>query len=238
VVVLEEDQTVLDLDQLAVLWPRLEAALARDTAGPSAEHGRSGNGGGEGSAAVLNLDVVQAVVEISTGAQAIAAEVVRILNLDSKQTRTTGALIEAMPDWYVQLRNRDQPVAKHIKDDATRWLRQARIVLRLRTHEAGLGRLCPEHRDTHPTELRREADEATLSPAVLAGRQQPIGSTGLPLEAGLTWKRSESVYCPKCKKRWDGVVELRVLMRMIAVADKASAPVSPNQETPTTTEET
>lgn len=295
VVVLEEDQTVLDLDQLAVLWPRLESALARDTAGPSSEHGRSGNHGGEGSAAVINIDVQRAMVEIAVGVDKIAAEVEALLNLDRRwrpsvrrylaaiaalgragadvdvaqaevdrlvrnglltkarhlmhvraelddtvrilrrreavvrqakrnvRLNWTSDVIAAMPDWYVQLRNRNQPLADHIKADAKTWLRQARTVLRLRTHETGIGRLCPDHRE-RPTELRREADEATLPVAVLAGRSQSIDkASGLPIEAALTWRRSDAVYCPTCKRRWSGVTELRVLMLMIETADKAVA---------------
>lgn len=220
IVVPETDQTVLDLDELAVLWPHLDAALARDTAGPSAEMGRAGGGGGKGSPAVLNLDVEQAQVEITVGVQAIAAEVVRLLKLDRDKARSTGAIIAALPDWYVQLRNRNQPLAGHIRSDVKTWLRTARSALRLRTYEAPLGWRCPDHRD-RPTELRREADEARLSSTVLAGRKQQIDkTTGRPLEPALTWQHSESVFCPHCKKRWSGLAELRMLMRLIDHADR------------------
>lgn len=316
VVVLEQDQTVLDLDELAVLWPRLEYAVARDTAGPSAEHGRSGTRSADGWSSkvaaadnaadfaaivkaakrqVINVDVERARAEITTGVDRIAAEAEALLNLDrhwrpsvrrylvaiaalgragddvdvaqaeverlvrngmltkvnhimraraqldeavrvlrrreavvrqakrNVRINWTSDVLVALPDWYVQLRNRNQPLAGHIRADAKTWLRQARTVLRLRTHEAGIGRLCPDHRD-RPTELRREADEATLPVAVLAGRRQPIDkASGLPIDAALTWERSDAVYCPTCKRRWSGITELRVLMLMIETADKVDS---------------
>lgn len=207
----QPDETELDLAELAVLWPCLDAALARDTAGPSAEPTGSTGAVGAGSAAVLNLDVQHAQVEIAGGVARIEAEAQRLLNLTPAR-RTTLAVIEAMPDWYRQLRDRGQPLANHIRDDVPRWLRHARSVLRLRTREQPLGRMCPHHRD-HPAELLREADEAVLSDAVRAGRQPPPGT------APLTWRRAESVRCPRCKLRWSGITELRVLMRMIEQAD-------------------
>jgi hypothetical protein len=217
----ETDQTILELDELAVLWPHLAGALARDTAGPSAEMGRAGGGGGKGSPAVLNLDVQQAQVEISVGVQRIAAEVVRLLKLDRDKARSTAGIIAAMPDWYVQLRNRNQPLAGPIKSDATSWLRTARSALRLRTYEEPIGWRCPDHRRDHPTELRREADEARLSSAVLAGRVPALDKvSGLPIEPALSWQHSESVFCPKCGRRWSGVAELRVLMRMIEQVER------------------
>lgn len=211
-VVVETDQAQLDLAELAILWPRLAAALARDTAGPSAEPTGSSAAVGAGSAAVLNLDVQDVQVEIATGVAKIEAEVVRLLRLEQAKRRSTLQVIEAMPDWYAQLRDRTQPLAAHIADDAKVWLRQARSVLRLRTREEPLGWKCPHHRD-RPTELRRDADEAQLHAAVLAGRPTPPG------HAPLTWKRAESVYCPRCKERWSGIAELRVLMRMIEQAN-------------------
>lgn len=207
----EADQAELDLAELAVLWPRLAAALARDAAGPSAEPTGSTSAVGAGSASVLNLDVQHVQVEIATGVARVEAEAVRILRLAAAR-RDTLVVIEAMPGWYVQLKAREQPLARHIADDAQLWLRQARGVLRLRTREQPLGWLCPHHRD-RPTELLRDADEATLDPAVLAGRQPPPGTPPL------TWRRAESVHCPRCKQRWSGIAELRVLMRMIEQAD-------------------
>lgn len=211
--IVETDQTQLDLAELAVLWPRLEAALGRDGAGPSSESERSSGPDPLGSPAVINLDVQQARAEIAVGVAEIEAEVERLLKLDRRH-RSTQAIIEALPDWYQQLRDRNQPLAKHIADDVIRWSRVARTALRLRTVEYRIGWLCPNHRD-RPAELVKDADEATLHPSIIAGREPPGGFPPL------TWRYAESVHCPRCKERWAGIAQLRTLMRMIEAANAA-----------------
>lgn len=149
---------------------------------------------------------------------------------EEARRRWTQDALDQMGIWYVQLRNRQQPLADHITADVQRWHRVARKALRLRSAEQPLDWRCPHHRD-EPTELIREADEAILSDRLLSGRGQRLGDDGKPIEAPLTWRRADSVYCPRCKKRWAGMTELRVLMRMIEQADAGGTVDEPEQPT-------
>lgn len=276
----EPDTTELELRELIALWPRLEAALARDGAGPSAAPSGGGGGPAAGSPAVIDLDTERVRTLIALGVHEVEAEAIRILNitppdkviarlraqlvvvqqrradaravllklrrLDRRLTvdehitavtasadvyearqaiaelqarlarvdyrRSTLGVLEKLPLWYAQLRDRDQPLAKNIAKDVQRWRRDARSVLRLQTREQPIGWTCPNHRDA-PAELVRDRDEATLDPAVIAGRAPADGA------APLVWRRAESVHCPTCKTKWVGVEQMRVLMRMIDKAE-------------------
>lgn len=76
----EPDTTELELAELSVLWPRLEEAVARDTAGPSA----APSGGGSGSRhsrSVIDVDTEDVRVIIATGVRRVEVETVRLLNI-------------------------------------------------------------------------------------------------------------------------------------------------------------
>lgn len=280
--------TELDLAELAVLWPRLETALGRDTAGPSAAPS-GGSGGSNGSPAVIDIDTRDVMTLIEVGVHDLESQAIRLLNITPadrvltlirahiaaheqrrassravliklrqavryrpelpeglgpkhepltdahrlaaraaietiiqaneaietarrriervQYRRSTLGVIEALPLWYAQLRDRNQPLAEHITEDARRWRRDARRVLRLRTAETPIGWNCPHHRG-EPAELLRDGNEATLSAAVIAGTQ--------PHQAApLTWRNAESVHCPSCRQKWVGVEQLWALMQMI-----------------------
>ena len=157
-------------------------------------------------------ELARAEAEALRARNAIRDHDARIRRVEHR--RTVAGLLELLPAWYVQLRDRKQPLARHLGQSTRRCLGHARDALRLQTREERIGWPCPHHRD-EPAELVRDRDEARLSESVLAGRAQAVG------EAPLTWKRAESVHCPKCKERWAGVEQLRVLMRMIEEADQA-----------------
>lgn len=74
------DTCELDLRELAVLWPRLEAALARDGAGPSAAPSGSSSVRA-GSPAVIDLDTERVMTLIELGVHELEAEAIRLLNI-------------------------------------------------------------------------------------------------------------------------------------------------------------
>ena len=72
---LEGTDLAIAMAELLVLWPRLEAALARDGSGPGDQDKGGGKGGTKaGSPAPLDLDVQAAIVDIAYGAAAIVDE--------------------------------------------------------------------------------------------------------------------------------------------------------------------
>jgi hypothetical protein len=158
-----------------------------------------------------HITAVTASAAVYEARKAIAELTARVARVQYRCS--TLGVLEKMPTWYALLRDREQPLAEHIAKDVQRWRRDARSVLRLQTREQSIGWTCPNHRDA-PAELVRDRDEATLDPAVIAGRRLTDGT------APLVWRRAESVHCPTCKTKWVGVEQMRVLMRMI---DKAEA---------------
>ena len=199
-------QLAMDCDELVILWGRLHQAVPRDSSGLGGEPKR---GASDPRAAVINLDVDQAITEIASGAAQIAGEAVRLLNL-APGPRPTYGVLTSLVDWHRSLSAREQPLARHIAADVPRWARQARMALRLESPERELGKLCPFHRDDHPTPLMVESDRARLHTALLR-RERPAAG-----EAALTWQRSDAVTCHHCKRRWSGVHMLRELGPLLA----------------------
>lgn len=158
-----EDMTV----ELLALWRAMPYALARDSAGLLTGD-RHAVGGSKGSAASVNIDVVDASVIVETGIAARAVEAVAILNLDRAVLRSTVAIIEAFPDWHRSLEARKQPLAGHIVKDMDSWLRQARGAIGIRKHDRRLGPMCPDHRD-NPAPLLEVGAQATLARTLVDG---------------------------------------------------------------------
>lgn len=77
--------------ELIALWPRLEAGLARDGAGPSAAPSGSGGAGGNGSPAVADLDTVSIIARIERGVRELEGEALALLSLPSPK-ETAAAL--------------------------------------------------------------------------------------------------------------------------------------------------
>lgn len=153
--------------ELLALWRAMPYALARDSAGLLTGD-RHAVGGSKGSAASVNIDVVDASVIVETGIAARAVEAVAILNLDRAVLRSTVAIIEAFPDWHRSLEARKQPLAVHIVKDMDSWLRQARGAIGIRKHDRRLGPMCPDHRD-NPAPLLEVGAQATLAKTLVDG---------------------------------------------------------------------
>jgi hypothetical protein len=153
-----------------------------------------------------HITAVTASADVYEARKAIAELTARVARVQYRCS--TLGVLEKMPTWYALLRDREQPLAEHIAKDVRRWRRDARSVLRLQTREQSIGWTCPNHRDA-PAVLVRDRDEATLDPAVIAGRRLADGT------APLVWRRAETVHCPTCKTKWVGVEQMRILMRMI-----------------------
>ncbi|HEY2088560.1 MAG TPA: hypothetical protein VGH54_21395 [Mycobacterium sp.] len=186
----DQEEVTADAMELLALQRVLAAALARDSAGPSAGKAeRHGSGGAKGSAASINLEVLEVAVVLETGIDQFAAEAVRILNLD-RRPRTVFSVIVAIPDWHRALVAAGQPLARHLRGDLEKWLRMTRRAVGLQRRDIVLRSLCPDHRGmsgplcagecTHtscvqiaasrkPTNLRQLGEQAAIAESLAAG---------------------------------------------------------------------
>lgn len=155
-------------EELLALWRVMPAALARDSAG-TLNGDRHATGAKSGSDATINVAVVDAAARIETGLYELAAEAVRMLNLDRDIAAAPQRIIAALPEWHRSLTGRSQPLAGHIRKDLRSWLADARGAIGTRRFDERLGSLCPDHRAEHPTELRIVGATARLAPSLLAG---------------------------------------------------------------------
>lgn len=166
------DEQQIEVDdntaELLALWRAMPAALARDSAG-TITGDRHAKGAAKGSPATVNVTVVDTAALIETGLYEIAAEAVRLLNLERDILADPDRIIAALPDWYRSLTGRGQPLAKHIRSDLDRWVKQARAAIGTRRHDQPLGSNCPHHRAEAPTPLRLVGATAVLAPSLLAG---------------------------------------------------------------------
>ncbi|HEY2088553.1 MAG TPA: hypothetical protein VGH54_21360 [Mycobacterium sp.] len=185
----EQEVVLAQAMELLALQRVLAAALARDSAGPSAGKAeRHGSGGSKGSSASINLEVLEVAVILETGIEQFAAEAVRILNLE-RRPRSVYSVIVAIPDWHRALAAAGQPLARHLRADLDRWLRMTRRAVGLQRRDIVLRSLCPEHRGipgpiceecTHtsctrigasrkPTNLRQIGEHAAIAESLAAG---------------------------------------------------------------------
>lgn len=119
----QPDPTEADLRELAVVFPRLEAALGSDGAGPSDPGAGGGRGGGSKSAPLLiDLDTNQARTLIESGAQQLAAEVRKLLNMQAP----TAVLYRLRAQLRAELRQADAEHAGEIRATAVAVVDAAR----------------------------------------------------------------------------------------------------------------
>jgi hypothetical protein len=166
------DELVADqAAELGTLWRVLPHALARDSNGQINKDqagDRHASGAAKGSAASVNLDVVDATVIVETGITTFAAQAVALLRIDERP-RDTVEIIDRIPDWYRSLARAGQPLARHLEHDLPSWLRQVRSAIRIQRPDTVLGPMCPDHRETAPTPLLIVGAEARLAASLLAG---------------------------------------------------------------------
>jgi hypothetical protein len=169
----ERQVEVADLaDELLTLWRVMPAALARDSAGVLTGD-RHAKGAAKGSPATVNVAVVDAAALIETGLYDVAAQAVRMLNLERDILGSVDRIIDALPDWHRSLAGRGQPLAAHIRGDLHRWVAHARTAIGTRRRDEPLGSLCPHHRAEKPTPLRVLGSIAVIAPSLLAGPPKP-----------------------------------------------------------------
>lgn len=173
--------------ELAALWRALPYALARDERGQLSKDkagDRQSNGAANGSAATVNLAVVDAQTMVEIGVSEFAAEAVRILNLD-RGHRPTYGVITAIPDWHRALAGSEhgQPLSKQLRRRLRSWLTTVRLAVRIQEPDVPLGPVCPDHRDdTVPAcKLMIEGAKATLARSLLDGPPDEIRIPAGPL---------------------------------------------------------
>lgn len=239
--VVEVDEDEVMLDELATLWPRLAAALERDTGTiETATADRRVSGGSKGSGAAVNLEVLEVAAVVQAGVRDIEAQAERILRL-SPRRREVAEVIAALPDWRRALLANPAagPLAQHLVKDAASWLRMVRIAIGLQLRDTPLGADCPDHRDDHPTPLLIAGKVGRLSQSAVGApppkpylRPQPLKprDDGEPFTLGdwvwrgerwawagqgpLEWNAPMTIRCPRCKMRWTGT-ECRLLVRIL-----------------------
>jgi hypothetical protein len=155
--------------ELGMLWQIMPAALARDTAGPAAGSDRQPTGGSKGSGAGANLEVIEIVGVVEPGVHEFAAEAVQLLRLDPRKYRDTQSIIDAIPDWHRALAAAGYPLARHLRADLKSWLGMVRRAIGMTRRDQMLGAICPNHRDTRPTDLRQVGAEAVIARSLLNG---------------------------------------------------------------------
>jgi hypothetical protein len=153
--------------ELLTLWRAMPYALARDSAGQMSGD-RHAKGGVKGSPAAVNLTVVDASISIGRGLDDLAAEVVRLLKLDGRP-RLPDRVIVQLPVWHRELAVRGAPLARYIRKDLGKWTSDAARAIGVQRRDVPIGQLCPDHRDTKPTQLLRQGDQARIAPSLLDG---------------------------------------------------------------------
>jgi hypothetical protein len=169
----DADQLFVDekAGELLTLWRAMPYALARDSAGQMSGD-RHAKGGVKGSPAAVNLTVVEASVSIGRGLDELAGQAVRLLRLE-RRPRMPAQVIVQLPDWHRALAGRGEPLAKYMRADLKAWTSTAGRAIGVQRRDVPLGHLCPDHRDTHPTQLLRVGDEARIASTLLDGPPRP-----------------------------------------------------------------
>jgi len=196
--------------ELAVLWPALAAALERDTAG-----GAGVPGAAPGPAAVVNADVLTAMITLSRDVPAMSRFACETLG-EPWQPRPVFTCLRAFPRHAGRMRHLGLAAAEETITGCVRdWLRLTKRALGLRKPDILIGYPCP-WAATCPED---HAEGRMLLCAGEEGFLRP-GPGGMRVE----WVMAGQIYCPSrlCGASWPQG-QWRLLGKMLMVPSPVNA---------------
>lgn len=208
------EQFVTAVDELAMIWPQLGAALARDQ-GTGGQPVVSTSSAAE-SAAPVNLAVSAVLLELEAAIPSMDQWARTVVG--EPPMRTIAGMLRGMPALYQRMTaTTAHAEAAELRRAVHRWHRIARRAIGLSKparplHRHGQPVSCPLH-DDPVTGLLQPGDEGTIHAATAPER--------------ITWQRDGRVYCPHCRASWTPQ-QYGLLGRMCAEADeRRAAPCTP-----------
>lgn len=188
------EQLAAELDELAVLWPALPAALARD----------AGTSSGERVSTSENVHTIPLNADVASTMHRLNAAIPNAAYLRNLATVYT--------EHYDNHRTRQ---AARLADTIAGWLRDARHALGLDRPDRPLRAAhCPRH-DEPLTKLVEPGDRGWL-------RYDHLDAHGRPVNPWVSWLRHEAVTCRHCGAVWSPGQYLW-LGRLIEDADRRRA---------------
>lgn len=187
------DQLAETLDELAVLWPALPAALARD----------AGTSSGERVSTSENVHTIPLNADVASTAAALASDIPLTAAWASDAAGIGGwAPNRPIPTYLRALAvHHDRLVALGRSRDAARlattvdrWHKQIRDALGLNRADRPLRAHCPRH-DNPLTALVEPGDRGWL-------RYDHLDAAGRPVNPWVSWLRHEAVTCRHCDAIW------------------------------------
>lgn len=157
-------------DELLSLWHMLPAALAQDLVVSDVK--TSGTKGSTASPSPVNAEVSEVLTLIEVDVWELGSEIAGRLGIRWSQPdapRTVAAVIDALPQWRVGVASRDPELAASITRALETWCAKARQAMGLHLRDSVLQVLCPDHRGTKPTRLRKLGNRSVVHPTLLAG---------------------------------------------------------------------
>jgi len=195
---------VNDIEQLMILTPYLDAALAADEGGP-AEAERVIGGTDPAMRIPVDAATLQALAALAKEVPRTAAWAALVV-AEQPKWRTVEGHLRHFPRWHERmLVTAATAEAAMLAGVAETLLSQVRLALGLRTPARRLGQLCPLH-DDPAEELILPGDEA--DPVVTRGQI-----------TGIVWTRHDRATCSHCGASW-APGELLALSRLLRAADE------------------
>lgn len=206
------DQLADQLGELAVLWPALPYALARDSGTTSGERVHTTP---SVHAIPLNAAVADVTARLAREIPATAAWAARAIGQQPNHGRSIPDHLRHLAPAYgallAQHRTRDAArLAAHIG----RWHAAARDAFGLDRPDRPIGSACPLH-DTPLTTLMEPGERGWL-------RYEHLDHSGQPIGVTIEWTRAQAIYCPHCGAVW-AANRWMWLRRLIAQAEQERA---------------
>lgn len=196
------------VDEVAVLWPELAAALERDQGATAGEKVATS---GSMPRAPVNVDVLRAIEQLHNEIPATARWCAAVLG-ESPLGRDIPTLLRHIPRWHQRMSTRDAVAdAAALAGLVWRWRAMAKSALGLLVPDRRLGQFCPGH-DEHLVELVTPGDEGWL-------RWDRVDEAGRPVRASVTWTHTEAVLCRHCGTAW-APAQYLLLGRLLRDADR------------------
>jgi hypothetical protein len=166
--------TIADqLDELAVLWPALPAALARD----------AGTTSGERVTTSENVHTIPLNPDVASALHRLNAAIPSLNYLHNLATEYAG-----------HYDNQRTTEAQQLANTIHSWLTDARHALGLNRPDRPIGEHCPQH-DDPITPLVTPGDRGHLA-------YDHLDFHGRPVNPWIRWERQEIVTCRHCHQQW------------------------------------
>lgn len=200
----------LDVDDtaelLAILWPALDDALARDQ---GATDGDKVSAAGIVPAAPVNADVLSTMTAVGVELRLTAAWAASVIG-GAYVDREPVDQFRHAPCWHHQMMATGATLdAEALAGTLARWLRAVKLALRLAEPDRRLGQYCPRH-DAPLVELVAPGADAAITWTRIVG--------GRPLDPRVDWRRTVGVFCRHCEALWQPG-EYLALERELRIAD-------------------